>query len=62
MHAIRVARAYTGREMIIKFEGMYHGFQDYTLFSTYAPAEAYGNHRSPIPIPSSSGIPSALND
>ena len=62
MHALRVARAYTGREKVIKFEGMYHGFQDYTLFSTYAPAEAYGNYRSPIPIPSSSGIPRALND
>lgn len=62
MHAIRVARAYTGREKIIKFEGMYHGFQDYTLFSTYAPVEAYGNYRSPIPIPASSGIPRALHD
>ena len=62
MHALRLARAYTGREVVIKFEGMYHGFQDYTLFSTYAPVEAYGNRRSPIPIPSSSGIPKALND
>ena len=62
MHAIRVARAYTGRDKIIKFEGMYHGFQDYTLFSTYAPPESYGNYRSPIPIPSSSGIPHALNE
>ncbi len=62
MHALRVARAYTGREKIIKFEGMYHGFQDYTLFSTYAPPESYGNIHSPIPIPSSSGIPRSLND
>jgi glutamate-1-semialdehyde 2,1-aminomutase len=62
MHALRVARAYTGREKVIKFEGMYHGFQDYTLFSTYSPVEAYGNRRSPIPIPSSSGIPKALHD
>jgi glutamate-1-semialdehyde 2,1-aminomutase len=62
MHALRVARAYTGRDLVIKFEGMYHGFQDYTLFSTYAPVEAYGNYRSPIPVPSSSGIPRALND
>jgi glutamate-1-semialdehyde 2,1-aminomutase len=61
MHAIRVARAYTGREMIIKFEGMYHGFHDYTLWSTYAPVEAYGNPRNPIPVPSSSGIPRLLN-
>lgn len=62
MHAIRVARAYTGREIVIKFEGMYHGFQDYTLFSTYAPAEAYGNINNPIPIPASSGIPKALQN
>jgi glutamate-1-semialdehyde 2,1-aminomutase len=62
MHALRVARAYTGREKIIKFEGMYHGFQDYTLFSTYAPADAYGNINNPIAIPSSSGIPKSLND
>lgn len=62
MHALRIARAYTGREKIIKFEGMYHGFQDYTLFSTYAPAEVYGNINNPIPIPSSSGIPKALNE
>ena len=62
MHALRVARAYTGREKIIKFEGMYHGFQDYTLWSTYAPAETYGALNNPISVPSSSGIPRSLND
>ena len=61
MHALRVARAYTGREKVIKFEGNYHGFQDYMLFSTYAPSEAYGNRRSPVPVPTSSGIPKCLN-
>lgn len=61
MHAIRVARAFSGREKIIKFEGMYHGFHDYTLFSTYAPIEAYGNKNDPIPAPSSSGIPRLIN-
>jgi glutamate-1-semialdehyde 2,1-aminomutase len=60
MHALRVARAFTGREKILKFEGNYHGFQDYLLFSTYAPSETYGSRRSPIPIPSSSGIPDCL--
>ena len=61
MHALRVARAYTGRELVIKFEGMYHGFHDYTLWSTYAPVEAYGNAHDPIQVPSSSGIPRPLN-
>jgi glutamate-1-semialdehyde 2,1-aminomutase len=62
MHALRVARAYTGRERIIKFEGMYHGFHDYTLWSTYSPVAAYGNFRNPISVPSSSGIPRCLHE
>lgn len=62
MHAIRVARAYTGRDIILKFEGNYHGFHDHTLWSTYAPVEAYGNRRSPIPIPASSGIPKSMRE
>ncbi len=62
MHALRVARAYTGREKMIKFEGMYHGSHDYVLFSTYAPPQAYGNRRDPIAIPASSGIPRGLGD
>lgn len=62
MHAIRVARAFTGRELIVKFEGNYHGFHDHTLWSTYSPVEAYGNRRNPIPVPSSSGIPKNLGD
>jgi len=62
MHAIRVARAYTGRDIILKFEGNYHGFQDHTLWSTYAPVEAYGNRRSPIPVKASSGIPQSMGE
>ncbi len=62
MHAIRVARAYTGREIILKFEGNYHGMHDHALWSTYAPIESYGNRRSPIPVPASSGIPRNLRD
>jgi len=62
MHAIRVARAFTGRDIILKFEGNYHGFQDHTLWSTYSPIETYGNRRSPIPVPASSGIPKSMRE
>jgi glutamate-1-semialdehyde 2,1-aminomutase len=62
MHALRVARAFTGRDKIIKFEGGYHGAHDYVLFSTYAPPSVYGNRLSPIPIPASSGIPGVVNN
>jgi glutamate-1-semialdehyde 2,1-aminomutase len=61
-HALRVARAYTGKEKIIKFEGGYHGSYDYVLYSTYAPPSAYGNPRDPITVPASSGLPAALTD
>ena len=33
MHAMRIARAYTGRDQIVKFEGQYHGVHDYALIS-----------------------------
>jgi glutamate-1-semialdehyde 2,1-aminomutase len=63
MHALRIARAYTNREKVIKFEGNYHGFHDYLLFSTaYTPGGAIGSRRSPIPVKNSSGIPNALQD
>jgi len=62
MHAIRLARAFSGRELILKFEGNYHGFQDHTLWSTYAPIEAYGSRRSPIPVAASSGIPKVMGE
>ena len=62
MHAIRVARAFTGRDIILKFEGNYHGMHDHALWSTYAPVESYGNRRSPIPVPSSSGIPKSMRE
>jgi glutamate-1-semialdehyde 2,1-aminomutase len=62
MHTLRVARAYTGREKVIKFEGGYHGGLDYLLFSTYAPPKTYGNINNPVIIPASSGIPRSLAD
>jgi len=63
MHALRIARAYTGREKFIKFEGQYHGMVDYFLFSTASsPAGALGSRRSPIPAQVSSGIPAGVRD
>lgn len=63
MHALRVARAYTGRDKIIKFEGSYHGAHDYVLFSTAnTPIETLGSRRSPNAVSVSSGIPRAMAD
>lgn len=60
MHALRIARAYTGREKVIKFEGAYHGNHDYALWSTAnMPYNSGGSPRSPLPVAQSSGMPSA---
>ncbi len=58
MHALRIARAYTGREKFISFEGHYHGMVDYFMFSTASASRgALGSRRSPIAVRASSGIP-----
>ncbi|MGH2520985.1 MAG: aminotransferase class III-fold pyridoxal phosphate-dependent enzyme, partial [Anaerolineales bacterium] len=55
MHALRIARAYTNRDKVIKFEGGYHGFHDYLLFSTATtPLESLGSRRSPLSVQNSS--------
>jgi glutamate-1-semialdehyde 2,1-aminomutase len=63
MHAVRLARAYTGREKIAKLEGAYHGNHDYALWSTANMAyNSGGSPRSPIPVAQSSGIPGAARE
>jgi glutamate-1-semialdehyde 2,1-aminomutase len=57
MHAIRVARGYTGKPKILKFEGHYHGNHDQVLVSITPPLEVVGTVQSPVPIPVGSGIP-----
>ncbi len=48
MHAIRLARAVTGRDLIVKFEGAYHGAHDYVGYSTAgSPVGNLGSRRSP---------------
>lgn len=61
MHAIRLARGVTGRDLVIKFEGQYHGVHDYVMFSTAgAPPGGLGSRFRPVPWQSSSGIPDSI--
>lgn len=57
MDAIRVARGYTGREKIVKFEGGYHGHHDDVLVSIQPPRDAMGPDAQPATVPASAGIP-----
>ena len=61
MHALRLARAYTGREKFIMFEGQYHGAHDHVLFTPMVRNDwITSSRRSPVAAPVSSGIPDAL--
>ena len=61
MHALRIARAHTGREKFIKFEGQYHGMLDYFMFSNASvPLSAVGSVYNPINVPMTSGIPKGI--
>lgn len=58
MAAVRVARAFTGRKKIVKFEGAYHGWYDDLLVSAHArPPDNLGYYNDPIKNVESSGIP-----
>ena len=55
MSAIRLARGYTGRDKIVKFEGCYHGHSDSLLVKAGSGALTLG-------VPSSPGVPASLAD
>ncbi|MEL6869304.1 MAG: glutamate-1-semialdehyde 2,1-aminomutase [Pseudomonadota bacterium] len=55
MSALRLARGFTGRETIVKFEGCYHGHSDSLLIKAGSGALTMG-------VPSSPGVPKALAD
>ncbi len=61
--ALRLARAYTGREKVIKFEGQYHGWFDNVLISVAPPLDLAGPREVPNAVPTTAGqAASALED
>ena len=54
--AVRLARAFTGRRKVAKFEGHYHGAVDQLLFSYTPRVDRAGGDRSPEPVPDSADV------
>lgn len=50
MSALRVARGFTGRDVVVKFEGCYHGHADFLLVKAGSGAATFG-------VPDSAGVP-----
>jgi glutamate-1-semialdehyde 2,1-aminomutase len=62
LEAIRLMRANTGRDMLIKIEGSYHGHHDSIMFSVAPDRSQIGPREHPVTIPQALGIPHAFAD
>ena len=51
MDAVHLARGFTGRDIIVKIEGTYHGHHDAVMISVKPPADEHGRARAPEPGP-----------
>jgi glutamate-1-semialdehyde 2,1-aminomutase len=62
MDAIRIARAATGRDTIVKIFGSYHGHHDYVMVSIGVPYDKIGDRDNLASLPYGAGIPQAVVD
>jgi glutamate-1-semialdehyde 2,1-aminomutase len=62
MEAVHLMRSITGRDLIIKIEGCYHGHHDSVQVSVMPAEEDMGPAGKPNQVPASSGIPAAITD
>ncbi|MGH2949001.1 MAG: aspartate aminotransferase family protein [Solirubrobacteraceae bacterium] len=62
MDAIRIARAYTGRDTIMKIFGSYHGHHDAVMVSIGVAYDRIGDHENLASLPYGAGIPQAIVD
>jgi len=62
LHAIRLARAYTRKTKVAKFEGHYHGAHDYVAVSVNPPLDSAGSDEVPVAVSNSAGLPKFILD
>jgi glutamate-1-semialdehyde 2,1-aminomutase len=62
IYGLRLARAHTGRDKVIRFEGMYHGFSDAVYWSKHPQIEEAGPDHRPIAVPQGPGLSKAAGE
>jgi glutamate-1-semialdehyde 2,1-aminomutase len=62
LEAVRLIRAATGRDLILKIEGSYHGHHDSLMFSVIPNPDEIGPRDHPVTLPQVPGIPQAFAD
>jgi glutamate-1-semialdehyde 2,1-aminomutase len=62
IYSLRLAKAFTGREKVIRFEGMYHGFSDGVYWSKHPGLEEAGPDHRPVAVPQGPGLSKAAGE
>jgi glutamate-1-semialdehyde 2,1-aminomutase len=62
LYATRLARAFTRRPKLIRFEGMYHGFSDQVYWSKHPDIAKAGPDAHPVPVPQGPGLPRGVEN
>src|SRR3954463_9387740 len=62
MDAVHLARGATGRDVMLKIEGSYHGHHDAVMVSVYPELEELGDRDDPVSVPYGAGYPRALTE
>jgi glutamate-1-semialdehyde 2,1-aminomutase len=60
LDAVRIMRALTGRNLIMKIEGSYHGHHDSLMVSVFPPKEKAGPRDHPVQVPQTLGMPEGV--
>jgi glutamate-1-semialdehyde 2,1-aminomutase len=61
LDVVRIMRASTGRKLVVKIEGTYHGHHDALMVSVFPPSDLAGPREDPVPVPQTKGmIPGAV--
>ena len=60
LDAVRIMRALTGRTLIMKIEGSYHGHHDSLMVSVFPSKEKAGPRDHPVPVPQTLGMPEGV--
>ena len=57
LECVRLMRAYTGRDILLKIEGSYHGHHDAVMVSVAPPGDKIGDYENPVSVPQTLGLP-----
>lgn len=62
LYSLRLAREFTGRSKVVRFEGQYHGFSDGIYWSKHPNLDLAGPDDHPIAVPQGPGVPLEMSD